>query len=167
MLKRILAAEIIILSQTSFSSFALSNDTSLVSPTPHFQARISALNTESNLKPWSIRLQDIAPNENVFFIVNGKIITNSITIDITKNTPFIYGFAYNQGTDFNETYTITAIDTSQAGEAIQHKTKSCVFIVGAKGPADPYVVVENYSGANCSYKNHGVGPKIAIDYYLN
>jgi len=45
----------------------------------------------------------------------------------------------------------------------QHKTKSCTFVVGANGPADPNIAVENYEGAKCTWKdNTGIG----VDFYL-
>ncbi|WP_119327609.1 hypothetical protein [Cysteiniphilum halobium] len=128
----------------------------------HTSHHIYALNDSSDLKPWNVRITSIAPNEMPYF-VSGIASSDDMNFSVTKSSPVDYGFGFKVGSDFNVAYTITAIDTSKNADASQHKTKSCTFVVGANGPANPNIVVENYEGAKCNWKdNTGQG----VDFYL-
>lgn len=128
----------------------------------HTVHHIYAQNESSNLKPWNVRIVDIAPNETAFFASN-NITSDNLNFSVTKDKPADYGFGFKANSDFNVAYTITAIDSSQSSDAWQHKTKSCTFVVTANGPANPNISITNYQGANCSYK---VIPGEGEDFYL-
>ncbi len=125
----------------------------------HTTHTISVLNDAK----WNIRITEIAPDENAYFS-SGSVSSPVLDLIADKNNPAEYGFGFGDGTDFNVSYTITAIDQSTKADASQHKTRSCTFVVGANGPANPNIKIENYQGANCSYK---VIPGQGEDFTLN
>ncbi|WP_119344170.1 hypothetical protein [Facilibium subflavum] len=146
----------------SVSGFMVLTGMTFAHPSVHTTHHIYATNDASKIKPWSVRITGIAPNEAPYF-VSGDVTSSDIVLSVSKDKSAEYGFGFYQGSDFNVAYTLTAIDTSQTADASQHKTKSCTFIVGANGPANPNITVKNYQGAKCTYKDEtGNG----VDFYL-
>ncbi|AKP72866.2 hypothetical protein Psal006b_02921 [Piscirickettsia salmonis] len=120
-------------------------------PTAHTTHNI----TVNNSSKWYVKIVGISPFQPAYFIdQTNNVYSSELNYTLSKgnSAQYAFAFSFNGSTDFNVAYTITAIDTSQSADADQKKTKSCTFIVGANGPADPNIHVENYQGAQCSYQ---------------
>ncbi|MFZ2315976.1 MAG: hypothetical protein WAW86_10020 [Gammaproteobacteria bacterium] len=103
---------------------------------------------------WNGTLQVI--HEKASFVKPDGSVFNTFTLN--TNTPLKYGFAFDPQDDFDVAYTLTLTE-----EAKNFVSKTCVFVVTAKGPAKPDISVLQYNGATCSYKIvHGVGE----DFYV-
>ncbi|ODN43270.1 hypothetical protein [Piscirickettsia litoralis] len=119
-------------------------------PTTHTTHHIYAKHSSK----WYVKIVGISPFEPAYFIAQpSDAYSQELNYTVSEDHPAQYNFAFsfNGSTDFNVAYTVTAIDTSQSAGASQGKTKSCTFVVGANGPADPNIHVENYQGAKCSF----------------
>jgi len=108
---------------------------------------------------WSITLSVL--NEHLSFIdINGNNIT-SLTVD-PKNKG-VWGTVIYDDDDFNCLYAMTAIQQSNTSTpAIALKT--CVFIIGAYGPADPQIQAVSFNGgAVCKWQTSGIGENYFLD----
>ena len=96
---------------------------------------------------WDARLQMI--NEGGMFVTkDGSTLTD---FTVTSSTPMEYGFAFDEGDDFNVAYTLT-LTQRDTGVFRRFSNKACVFVITAAGPAQPDIHASNYNGAKCSWK---------------
>lgn len=94
---------------------------------------------------WKVTLKVI--NQNGFFVDSH---CNPVETDFARiNEPLTYGFGFSNDANFDIAYTITAIKQSQRG----FQSPACVFVVSAKGPAQPDVSTLSYNGAFCEWKS--------------
>lgn len=108
----------------------------------------------TNTSNWQGTLQVI--NEKATFVKPDGSTFN--TFSINAENPLKYGFAFDPNDDFDVAYTLTLTEDAKA-----FVSKTCVFVVTAKGPAIPDINAIAYNGANCTYKVvHGVGE----DFYV-
>jgi len=61
----------------------------------------------------------------------------------SERNRLVYGFSFAQDADFDIAYTLTAVNKSPNS----FQSKACVFVITAKGPAQPDVSVLSYRGA--------------------
>ncbi len=102
---------------------------------------------------WSASLKAI--NEEASFVrADGSPIS---TFSMNPNDPVIYGFQFDPKDDFDVAYTLTLTHQDTA----DFITKTCVFVITAKGPADPDIRTLEYYGAKCSWV---VVPKVGEDF---
>ncbi|MDX1837379.1 hypothetical protein [Legionella taurinensis] len=77
---------------------------------------------------------------------------------LSAEQPLIYGFGFPNDADFDLAYTVTAVK-QEAG----FQSKACVFVVTAKGPAQPDITAIAYHGAECQWKVvRGVGEDFTV-----
>lgn len=77
---------------------------------------------------------------------------------LTASQPLVYGFGFPNDADFDLAYTVTAVK-QEAG----FQSKACVFVVTAKGPAQPDITAIAYHGAECQWKVvRGVGEDFTV-----
>lgn len=77
---------------------------------------------------------------------------------INPEQPLVYGFGFPRDADFDLAYTVTAVK-KEAG----FQSKACVFVVTAKGPAQPDITALAYHGAECQWKVvKGVGEDFTV-----
>ncbi|MCL9779926.1 hypothetical protein M9194_00580 [Vibrio sp. S4M6] len=127
------------------------------SSAPHTWHHISLTDQASaDQSVWLGRLTITSASEPAYFTdKDGKNEGQTYDFKLDNDTnPLVYGFGFNQGADFNVSYTVTLYQTSditnQLGKSF-FASKTCQFNVSAKGPANPDIRVEEYNGAKCSY----------------
>jgi len=117
-------------------------------------------NVIANQGSWKVTLQIINQQEHAWFTDQNCVKINSLTVSPT-NTPK-FGFGFDGQADFDVAYTLTMVQDKNSSIP-QFNSKACVFIVTAKGPAKPDVVVSNYNGAKCDWKVvRGVGEDFIV-----
>lgn len=80
------------------------------------------------------------------------------------NDPLTYGFGFGDESTFDIAYTVTAV--KQIDHAFQ--SPACVFVVSAKGPAQPDVTALSYNGARCEWKSvTGAGGDMFLDEHAS
>lgn len=121
-------------------SFLLTTLPSAQANTPHTWHTIT-----THQASWKGTLQ--TTNEIASFVdADGKPLSTFI---LTGENPVKFGFDYDtKKDDFDVAYTLTL--TKQTTTSFVSPT--CVFVVTAKGPADPDVRYFSYNGAICSVK---------------
>jgi len=106
---------------------------------------------------WNGTLASI--NENASFVdANGSPMT---TFTLNPAAPVKYGFSFGPNDDFDVAYTLTLTQQTLPQSDARFTSKTCVFVITAKGPGQPVIQVLTYNGAQCSYKVNGNGD----DYY--
>lgn len=77
---------------------------------------------------------------------------------LTVDAPLVYGFGFSDNATFDIAYTLTAISEEAAFES-----KTCVFVITAKGPANPDIHPISYHGAKCEWQVvPGVGENFSV-----
>lgn len=104
---------------------------------------------------WNGTLSSIN-EESKFETADGSPIHN-FTVD--ADHPIRYGFGFDHGADFNIAYTLTL--TQQ--DTQRFSSKACVFVITARGPANPDIRVEEFNGAKCSWV---VVPHVGEDFNI-
>ena len=108
----------------------------------------------TNQEGWKGTLQMINQVDHAWFMKPDCSKLNTFSMNATQQTQK-FGFAFDEQADFDVAYTLTLV---QNNDAPSFTSKACVFIVTAKGPAQPDVTVKAYNGAKCDWKVvHGVG----------
>ena len=103
---------------------------------------------------WTVTLQVI--NENATFYKRSCQAFH--TTALSPSQPLEYGFGFAADADFDVAYTLTAVEKSPVKSFV---SKSCVFVVTAKGPANPDVQAIAYHGAKCDWN---VVPGVGEDF---
>ena len=113
---------------------------------------------DANHASWQGRLVIASANEPAYF-TNKNGVNEGEIYDFTlnnKTAPFVYGFAFKRGANFNVSYTLTLYQSTHHFEGpLSHSffsSKGCQFNISAKGPAQPDIRIEKYNGAICSFK---------------
>ena len=111
-------------------------------------------NVNSKEGQWNITLQTIS-QEGSF----SDSVCNSINSAIlSPESTFIYGFGFSRDADFDIAYTLTAVRMEPAFES-----RACVFVITAKGPAQPDITAISYHGAVCEWTRiPGVGEDFVV-----
>lgn len=106
---------------------------------------------------WQAKLSML--NQGGHFVDRGGHHVSEFIINKDQNAEF--GFVFDQGDDFDVSYTLTIIQkTSQA-----FVSKACVYVITAKGPAQPDVRPLSYNGADCQYRVvAGVGEDYIVGF---
>ena len=105
---------------------------------------------------WNAKLRMI--NEGGSFVNRSGSSMNDFTVD--ANTPAEYGFTFDQGDDFDVAYTLTLTAKPSTTAFV---SKTCVYVVTAKGPANPDIQATGYNGAKCDWKTiQGVGENFTV-----
>lgn len=81
---------------------------------------------------------------------------------ISPDKPQKYGFDFDLRDDFDVAYTVTLTQKAASSDT-NFTSKTCVFVVTAKGPADPDIQVASYNGAACSWKKV---PGVGEDFFV-
>lgn len=93
---------------------------------------------------WKITLKSIS--QEGFFVDQH---CNTLEVKpLSSIEPLIYGFGFPLDATFDIAYTVTAVKQEQNA----FKSKACVFVVSAKGPAQPDITALNYNGAHCDWQ---------------
>lgn len=103
---------------------------------------------------WNARLQAI--NEQASFVDAKNQAIDSFTLDTQQ--AYKYGANFDPKDDFNVAYTLTLTEKGTTNFA----AKTCVFVITAKGPADPDIQVLKYNNAQCSYNVVSVGENFIV-----
>jgi hypothetical protein len=120
-------------------------------------------NLQSHQGTWEVQLT-LSSEGNV-----GRFISNApeckaqdpLTVNVSPQQPQQFGFSFLPGADFDIGYTLVAKQKSPS--TANYQAKTCVFVVSAKGPANPDIAVLPYNGAVCNYAvTSGVGE----DYFV-
>jgi hypothetical protein len=110
---------------------------------PHTWHNISAKNGV-----WSGSLRMI--NEKGHFVTRNGLDLNNFTV--TPDQSQEYGFVLDPNNDFDVAYTVTLTQQSATKQS-WFESKACVYIVTAKGPAEPDINVSAYHGAQCHFED--------------
>ncbi len=107
---------------------------------------------------WAARLQMI--NEGGSFVArDGQALTGFM---ISPDHSQEYGFIFDAGDDFDVAYTLTLTETKNTTMP-QFVSKACVYVVTAKGPAQPDIRVSSFNGAKCDWNVvDGVGEDFTV-----
>jgi hypothetical protein len=97
----------------------------------------------SNNGTWKVTLKSIS-QEGSFVDSNCNTVA---TVDVSQGQPLVYGFGFSKDANFDIAYTLTAVSQSKA-----FQSKACVFVISAKGPAQPQISALSYHGAKCDWK---------------
>lgn len=140
-MKKIFASLLIVFAGQSYAS-------------PHCDGIHTWHNVNSKEGQWNITLQSI--NQQGTFT---DPLCNSLTTAIlSPAATFIYGFGFSRDADFNIAYTLTAVKQEATFES-----KACVFVITAKGPAQPDITALSYHGAVCEWTRiPGVGEDFVV-----
>ncbi|CAM2755565.1 hypothetical protein [Legionella worsleiensis] len=103
---------------------------------------------------WKLTLQAI--NQEASFADSTCNSVKGALLD--SESPFVYGFGFSQDADFDIAYTLTAV---QQGPAFESRV--CVFVISAKGPAQPDITALSYHGAECEWKKI---PGVGEDFFV-
>lgn len=112
-------------------------------------------NVYSKNGTWKGTLQTI--NEDASFVAEDGSPISSFTV--SEASPQKFGFIYGEDSDFDVAYTLTL--TQNQLELFTSKT--CVFVITAKGPAQPDIRTEPYNGATCQWT---LVPGVGEDFYV-
>ena len=77
---------------------------------------------------------------------------------VDPNQSHRYGTVVTDDNTFDIAYTVTLVKQTEN----QFVSPACVFIVSAKGPAIPDVVIQSYNGAKCRINNDP-----SINYFVS
>ncbi|OGT46607.1 MAG: hypothetical protein A3E83_07335 [Gammaproteobacteria bacterium RIFCSPHIGHO2_12_FULL_41_20] len=103
----------------------------------------------SNEGNWKATLQVINQMEHAWFTDQSCSRIHSLGVSPMNLAQF--GFGFDSQADFDVAYTLTLVQDKNP--ATSHFTsKACVFVITAKGPANPDVAVNSYHGAKCDWK---------------
>lgn len=130
--------------------------TSLLLSTAAFAGHVHTWhNVVSQEGTWEATLATI--NQKASFVTSdGSALT---TFTINPGHSIKYGFSFDPQDDFDVAYTLTLTKK----DTLNFVSKTCVFVVTAKGPANPDIHAINYNGANCaSTVVHGVGEDFIV-----
>ncbi|KTD34786.1 hypothetical protein Lmor_1319 [Legionella moravica] len=111
-------------------------------------------NVTSKDGQWKLTLQSIS-QEGSF----SDSLCNSIhSTELGPESVFIYGFGFPKDADFDIAYTLTAVK-----QAPSFESRACVFVITAKGPAQPDITALSYYGAVCEWTRiPGVGEDFVV-----
>lgn len=111
-------------------------------------------NVNSKEGQWHITLQPI--NQQGIFADSS---CNTLrTATLSADTAFVYGFGFPADADFDIAYTLTAVKQDASFES-----RACVFVITAKGPAQPDITALSYHGAVCEWARvPGVGEDFIV-----
>ncbi|WP_298627468.1 hypothetical protein [uncultured Legionella sp.] len=111
-------------------------------------------NVTSTDGQWSLTLQPI--NQQGVFTDSS---CNTLrTATLSSDAAFIYGFGFPADADFDIAYTLTAVKKETSFES-----KACVFVITARGPAQPDIAALSYHGAVCEWTRiPGVGEDFIV-----
>jgi len=147
------------------SSLLLTSSAWASSNTPHTMHNINVTD-EGN---WQGRLVITSADEPAYFTdQSGANKGEMYDFTLNKETsPFVYGFGFDTGADFNVSYTLTLYESTNKTAALlgksQFTSKSCQFNVSATGPAKPDIKVEKYNGSSCTFNiDSGVGENFLV-----
>ena len=94
---------------------------------------------------WNARLQMI--NQGGGFVTpQGESIN---AFQISPGHTQDYGFSFDRGDDFDVAYTLTLTEKNNGYAFFQ--SKACVYVITARGPANPDIRVSEFNGAQCHY----------------
>lgn len=119
-----------------FVSIAMANNKG-----PHTWHTVSSSNGT-----WVARLQML--NEGGSFVMRDG--SSADTFTINPNQSQEYGFTFDGDDDFDVAYSLT-LTLRNTEKLPQFTSKACVFVITAKGPAQPDIKTIQYNGAQCSY----------------
>jgi len=103
---------------------------------------------------WTVTLQVISENATFY----KRSCQAFHTTALSPSQPLEYGFGFAAGADFDVAYTLTAVEKEKVPAFV---SKSCVYVVTAKGPANPDIQAISYHGAKCDWK---VVPGVGEDF---
>ncbi len=108
---------------------------------------------------WNATLQVISEADHAWFVgPDGQTKISGFKLD--SSAPQKYGFDFDNETDYNVAYSLTL--TEQTSNS-NFSAKACIFVVTAKGAAQPDITALPYNGANCQWKiNVGVGEDFTV-----
>lgn len=73
-----------------------------------------------------------------------------VDFSVDVNMPYVFGFGFKKGTDFNVSYVLTLYKSqSKENVGVGFSSKACQFNVSARSPANPDIHVISYNGATC------------------
>ena len=106
---------------------------------------------------WEAKLQML--NQGGSFVTREGALINDFAISPSHSQD--YGFIFDDGDDFDVAYSLTMVEKSS--NALLFKSKACVYVITASGPAKPDIRVSSFNGAKCDYKViHGVGEDFMV-----
>ena len=135
------------------SALSLFATTQLFATPPHTWHAVNATQGQ-----WNVSLRVINEPDHAWFVdLNDQKISG---FKLSSTSPQKYGFAFDGGADFDVAYTVTLVE--QAG-ASNFTSKTCVYVVTAKGAATPDITPLSYNGANCQWRvNPGTGEDFIV-----
>lgn len=110
----------------------------------------------SNQGRWQAKLQMLTQNGE--FYARDCSVMRSFALGDAG--PVEYGFAFAPDADFDVSYTLTLTEDQGQG----FTSKACVYVITAKGPAQPDIRVNAFNGAQCNYK---VVPGVGEDFSVS
>lgn len=125
-----------------------------VNALPHCMGIHTWHNVNAKEGQWKVTLQSIS-QEGRFTDEACNALT---TTTLAAGNPLIYGFGFSRNADFDIAYTLTAVK-----QETSFQSKACVFVITAKGPAQPDITALSYHGAVCEWSRiPGVGEDFVI-----
>lgn len=108
---------------------------------------------------WHGRLAMISAEQSGFFLKeDGTKLGSVYDFDMNAGQRLTYAFGFDdEHTDFNASYSLTLYEKG-------FTAKACVYVITAKGPAMPDILVESFNGANCTYQK---GRQRGRDFFIS
>lgn len=105
---------------------------------------------------WQASLSMI--NQGGSFVTrNGKSLT---TFEVSPDSPQEYGFIFDAGDNFDVAYSLTLTQVEKE-KSLRFQSKTCVFVITAKSPAQPDIHPISFNGATCVWR---VVPGVGQDF---
>lgn len=109
---------------------------------------------------WDAKLQML--NGNGSFVSHDGKPMNNFSVSTQQSQEF--GFVIGASPDFNVAYTLTLISREPFNlKNVRFKSKSCVFILTASGPAIPDIRANSFNGAVCNWE---IDPGRGENFYV-
>ncbi|KTD56395.1 hypothetical protein [Legionella shakespearei] len=128
--------------------------TGLVNASPHCAGIHTWHNVTAKEGQWNVILQPIS-QQSYFADAACNALT---TTTLSTAHSLIYGFGFSKDADFDIAYTLTAVK-----QEASFQSKACVFVITAKGPAQPDITALSYHGAVCEWS---IVPGIGEDFVI-
>lgn len=109
---------------------------------------------------WDAKLQMLTGNGS-FVSHDGKPM-NNFSVSTAQSQE--YGFVLGAYSDFNVAYTLTLISREPMDlKNVNFKSKACVFVLTATGPAKPDIRANSFNGAVCNWE---IDPGRGENFYV-
>jgi|GEM_PF-1779430 hypothetical protein len=150
------------------SGFLFSMIVSAVTLTLPLQVSARQVHTWHNINAengeWVAKLQ-MLNEKGIFVLPDGTSVSE---FKVSTGSPKRYGFEFDPNDDFDVAYTLTLVQQNEnAGNqsnSTMFKSKACVYVITADGPAKPDIRVSSFNGAACDWKTV---PGVGEDFFVS